>query len=1017
MKKYWQSIEEYQEIIRSKDLPDAEIEQERMPEFNIDGLEDKDSNNTSRRSFLKMLGFSVGYAAIAASCETPVRKAISYISQPEEIIPGQANYYASTFFDGHDYCSVLVKTREGRPIKIEGNTHSLITHGGTQARVQASVLNLYDLSRLHGPKKNQSDVSWDDIDSDVHQQLTAMAAANEKVVLLTSTIISPSTRQLITEFTEKYPNIEWMTYDEVSSSGMLDAYNISFGKRAIPEYKFDKAELIVGFNADFQGNWLLPVSFTKQYSKGRNLMNGQKSISQHIQYESNMSLTGSNADIRVPIKPSEEGIVLLNLYNEIARAEGATTYSAPTSKVDVHSLAHELLKNKGKSLLVSGTNDLNIQLIVNGINYLLGNYGHTINLNRSINIRQGYDADMTRLVNEMNDGTVAGLMMFNVNPAYSYVDHEKFTAGMKKVGFTLSFSGQMDESATLCEYVCPVNHYLESWDDAEAITGYISTQQPTINPIFKTRQFQSSLLKWIGKDTDYRNYISAYWENNFFPKQSEKVLFVDFWNQSIRHGIFNMEIEEASQAAFVPSELKARAGAESGIEMVLYEKVGIGTGDYANNPWLQELPDPISLATWDNYLCVGPAFAEEKGWETEDVVSIDGKIELPVLVQPGQAYGTVAIALGYGRQCEGKVANELGKNAYFLSNTADGYRNLTGKTVQIEATGSTYPLARTQSHNTMEGRAIVRETTLEQWKEDPKAGNEMHTDIAHQNATLYDIPKFEGFHWGMAINLHACTGCSNCVISCQAENNVAVIGKEQVRNRRIMHWIRIDRYYSDLAENPEVVHQPVMCQHCDNAPCENVCPVAATPHSDEGLNQMIYNRCIGTRYCMNNCPYKVRRFNWFKFQDNDDFDYNMNSEQEKLVLNPDVTVRSRGVVEKCSLCVQRIQEKKLEAKKEGRDLGGDEVQTACQQSCPANAIVFGNMLDPDSEISKVMKNPRTYQLLEQIHTLPSVNYVTKVRNVDPELKAQNYSKYYPVYGNQQLTDDHESAGSGDEHHH
>jgi len=1016
MKKYWQSIEEYQEIIRSKDVPEDEAVAERLPEFNLEGLEDKDITHSSRRSFLKMLGFSVGYAAIATSCETPVRKAISYMSQPEEITPGVANYYASSFFDGHDYCSVLVKTREGRPIKIEGNTHSKITQGGTQARVQASVLDLYDLSRLRGPLKDKTNVSWEDIDTEVLQQLTALAAADEKVVLLTSTIISPSTRYLISTFVEKYPNIEWITYDEVSSSATLEANQISFGKKAIPNYSFDKADIIVGFNADFHGNWLLPVSFTKQYSKGRSLMDGQKNISQHIQYESMMSLTGSNADIRVPIKPSDEAAVLLNLYNAIAKAKGETTHTAPASPVDIHNLAKDLLHKKGKSLVVSGTNDLNIQLIVNGINYLLGNYGNAIDLNKSILIRQGIDADMTRLVEEMNNGDIAGLMMFNVNPAYNYSEANKFTEGLKKVGFTLSFAETMDETAQLSQYVCPVNHYLESWDDAEPITGSYSTQQPTINPIFNTRQFQENILKWTtATDREVRKYIADYWKINLFPKQSEKLLFIDFWNHAIQYGTFNLDPEEANQPDFNPSKLYAKASADNGIELVLYEKVGIGTGQHANNPWLQELPDPVTLATWDNYVCVGPAFAEEKGWKTEDLVTVNGDIELPVLVQPGQLSGTIAIALGYGRNCDGKVANGLGENAYSLTNTTNGLRNLSGKIVTVEASGSTYPLARTQSHNTMEGRALVRETTLKEWKDDPKSGNEMHMDIANQNQSLYDIPKYEGFHWGMAINLNACTGCSNCVISCQAENNVAVIGKEQVRNRRIMHWIRIDRYYSDLAENPEVVHQPVMCQHCDNAPCENVCPVAATPHSDEGLNQMIYNRCIGTRYCMNNCPYKVRRFNWFKFIDNDDFDYNMNSEQEKLVLNPDVTVRSRGVVEKCSLCVQRIQEKKLEAKKEGRVLGPNEVKTACQQSCPGDAIVFGNMLDPESEISKVLENPRTYQLLEQLHTLPSLSYITKVRNMDPELKAQNYMKYYPVYGKKELPGDQGGDGHGQDH--
>jgi molybdopterin-containing oxidoreductase family iron-sulfur binding subunit len=429
--------------------------------------------------------------------------------------------------------------------------------------------------------------------------------------------------------------------------------------------------------------------------------------------------------------------------------------------------------------------------------------------------------------------------------------------------------------------------------------------------------------------------------------------------------------------------------------------MGIGCGKHANNPWLQEMPDPITTAVWDNYICIPPKYAEENNIAQEDVLSIDGEVELPALIQPGQAEGTIAVALGYGRTAAGKVAEGIGKNLYPFISYAGSDRKLSGKIVQLrKVAGKTYPLATTQTHHTMEGRPIVRETTLEQWLEKPNSGNEMHMNIVEQNLTLYEIPKYDAFHWGLAINLNACIGCGNCVISCQAENNVAVIGKEEIRNRRVMHWMRIDRYYSENADNPEVVHQPVLCQHCDNAPCENVCPVAATPHNDEGLNQMAYNRCIGTRYCMNNCPYKVRRFNWFEFANNDEFNYNMNSEQEKLVLNPDVTVRSRGVVEKCSFCVQRIQEKKLLAKKEGRQLDGNEVRTACQQSCPGNAIVFGNMNDPDSEISKLISNPRTYQLLEQLHTLPSVSYMTKVRNkekiMDPAARAAG-TEHHPSH--------------------
>ncbi len=988
MKKYWQSIEEYKQ--ESQPAPE-EIKQERSPEFSIEGLSDDEiKGRSNRRDFLKMLGFTVGYAAIATSCETPVRKAIPYLNQPQEIIPGVANYYASTFFDGQDFCSILVKTREGRPIKIEGNELSPITRGGTSARVQSSVLSLYDDARFKGPMKGKEDTDWDTVDGEIVAKLTKAGAEGKKIVLLTSSIISPATKRLIAEFQEKYPGSEWVTYDTISASAILEANAMQFGQKAIPSYHFCKADLIVGFNADFLGNWISPVEYSRQYTSRRNLVDGQ-SMSKHIQYESGMSLTGANADERISIRPSDEGAILLNLYNEIAGAVGASTFAAPKVAVDTKKLAKDLLKKKGKSLIVSGSNDLSIQLIVNAINYLLENYGQTIDLATPVYTRQGIDKDMSALISDMNSGSVGAIIMHNVNPAYDYPEPQKFAEGLGKIGLVVSTAERTDETADLAEYLCPDNHYLESWNDAEPKKGCYSMGQPAIRKIFNTRQFQDSLLKWIGAESDYSTYLESFWEENYFPQQDKFVLFTDFWYKFIHDGIMQIKEDAEEQPSFTEVLLKALPANTDGVELVLYEKMSLGSGKHANNPWLQEMPDPITTAVWDNYICVSPAYAEEHGISQEDVLSIDGKMELPALIQPGQAAGTIAVALGYGRTIAGKVAEGIGKNTFPFTNMLMGNRKLSGRVVQLDkVSGVTYPLATTQTHHTMEGRSIVRETTFKQWQEQPNSGNEMHMDIAKQNMTLYEIPEFAGFHWGMAINLNSCIGCGNCVISCQAENNVAVIGKEEVRNRRIMHWIRIDRYYSENAENPEVVHQPVMCQHCDNAPCENVCPVAATPHNDEGLNQMAYNRCIGTRYCMNNCPYRVRRFNWYEFTNNDEFNYNMNSEQEKLVLNPDVTVRSRGVVEKCSLCVQRIQEKKLQAKKEGRELADGDVKTACQQSCPGNAIVFGNMNDPDSEISRLLANPRTYQLMEQLHTLPSVNYMTRVRNKDKEIEHKDH---------------------------
>ena len=1003
MKKYWKSLEELKDINEGTNL-----KKEPEPEFSIEGLSEnevKTKMKSGRRDFLKMLGFSVGYATLASSCEQPVRKAIPYLSKPEEITPGVANHYASTFFDGHDYCSILVKVRDGRPIKIEGNELSSVTSGGTNARVQASVLNLYDSARLKNPLKKGEETDWETVDKEITAKLNEIAAKNGKIVILTSSVISPSTKKVFEDFKAKYPSTEVVAYDAVSYAAMRMANYKTFNKVAIPSYNFDKAEVIVGFNADFLGTWLSPIEFAGQYAETRDLTNGKKTMSKHYQFESTMSLTGSNADVRVAIKPSEEGVVLLNLYNKIASKSDMPAFDVEKSPVNIDKVAEDLLSHQGKGLVVSGTNDVYIQAIVNAINFLLDNPGGTFNFETTLQTKQGCDQVAEELIDQMNNGDVAGMFLYNVNPAYDYFDKEKFINGLKKTGLIVSFSETNDETAKLANWVCPDHHFLESWNDAEPYSGKYSLSQPAIHNIFNTRQAQESLLKWAGIETDFHSYIQKYWEENLFGLQDEYLTFTDFWNHTLQKGVFEIAPEPLECPLYNFDFLneavnKLRENTLSGeLELVVYEKIGTGTGKYANNPWLQELPDPISKVVWDNYLAVSPTYAKENGLEQEDIVKINGTIELPVVIQPGQPYGTASIAIGYGRTDAGKVGTGVGINVFGLGMFKNGSKQYNAASITVEKTGKTYPIASTQTYHTMEGRPIVRETVLKEWENEPKSGNELHEINVEKATTLYKKPHYKGFHWGLGVDLNKCTGCSACVIACQAENNVAVIGKEEVKRKRIMHWMRIDRYYSTVnegrgaeiePENPEVVHQPVMCQHCDNAPCENVCPVAATPHSKEGLNQMAYNRCIGTRYCMNNCPYRVRRFNWYQYVDNDKFDYNFNDELSKMVLNPDVVVRERGVAEKCSMCVQRIQEKKLEAKKESRVPYDGEIKPACVQACPSKALVFGDMNDKSSKISKVVENPRTYNLLEELHTLASVSYLTKVRNKDYEPETKDW---------------------------
>lgn len=976
MKSYWRSLEERQNPEQFKiDDARAEIDQKR-------DLMKKDAGS-SRRDFLKTFGFSIAGAAVVASCKKPVEKAIPFLVKPEEVTPGMANYYASTYFEGNEYCSILVKVRDGRPIKIEGNDLSPVTRQGTSARVQASLLNLYDDARFRGPQKNGEPLPWTKIDAEITESLQQLDTSGKKVVLLTSSVISPSTRAIIEAFQKVYPRVWWLRYDAVSATGILKANQLSFGKAVIPDYHFDRAKVIVSFGADFLGTWLAPVEYAKKYAQGRDLTR-QAEMSRHYQFEAGLSLTGANADVRFPVKPSEELLLLKQLYNRLCLSGGLPPAAGDgQSPVDLTALAEELTRHAGEALVVSGSNDYRLQLLVNAINHLLGNYGKTITFDRPLLTRQASDEEFALFLTALAAGEVGGVICHGVNPVYDHPEGEKIAALLKNLPLSVSFSDRIEETTAVCTYVCPEPHYLESWGDAEPKTGSFSLMQPAIRRLFDSRQPQESLMKWAGQEINYYEYLRQYWEKELFPKQALFDGFRQFWNDTLQKGVFELPAANSPLAwseTGLTEALEAAGPASQGWELVLTESVALGNGKFANNPWLQELPDPVAKISWDNFASVPVKWAEENGVTNESVITING-LELPVFVQPGQAPQTISVALGYGRTVAGKVGDNLGVNLYPLQPVENGVRKFFLTGVNVELTGKRYPLAISQTHHSMEGRPIVRETAFGAWKVNPAAGNELHAIHESKMVTLYEKKEFKGHHWGMAVDLNACIGCGNCAISCQAENNIQVVGKEQVRNRRIMHWIRIDRYFSEQPENPRVSFQPVMCQHCDNAPCENVCPVAATPHSDEGLNQMAYNRCVGTRYCINNCPYRVRRFNWFQFVNNEKFDYASNSDLGRMVLNPDVTVRSRGVVEKCSFCVQRIQDKKQLAKIEGRPLRDGEIQPACVQSCPSNALVFGDMNDPESKISKLMADPRNYHLLEELHTLPSVGYLTKVRNV------------------------------------
>lgn len=1016
-KKYWQSFGE----LNQSEAYNKEVKDEFKEELPFVGDESKSFLETAapRRDFLKYLGFSTAAAAVAASCEMPVKKAIPFANKPEDIVPGISNYYATTYVQDGDVVSVLAKVRDGRPIKIEGNDLSPITKGGTSARVQASVLDLYDTARLRFPTIDGKEVTFEAIDK------ALAGAVGGNVVILTSTITSPSTKAIIAEFLAKNPGSRHVTYDAVSYSAMLQANEATYGVRGIPSYHFENAKAIVSLGADFLGTWLSPVEFSKQYASGKKIDEKNPSMSKHIHFESVASLTGSNADEKYLHRPSETGPIAAALLSAV-NGQAVTGISDAKLKAGIEKAAKALNENKGAALVVAGSNDVNVQIIVNAINNAIGAGGYTINWGVLNHQRAGVDADFVRLVEDMNAGIVNTLLVYGANPAYTWFDAEKFKAGLKKVRTTVSFASKVDETAELCKFVVPDHHYLESWGDAEAKTGHFSFIQPTIYPLFKTRQWQDSLLKWSGNTSDYLAYLKNFW--------SAKLGGQTGWDKALQDGVISIGESAIKPGSFNGAAVGAAvAAATSGkkggkYELVLYEKVGIGAGQGASNPWLQELPDPVTRATWDNYVIVSPALARtmldidlNNGGQADayevnppkkvvKVVANGKEISLPVLIIPGTHPDTIGIAVGYGRSNNiGKAAAGVGQNAFPLASISNGVVSFSNSSVEITVTGEKYPVALTQTHNrydTTQGNRteVMKELTLADYKKHPteireERDNELKPwgglEKFESQGTIYPVFDRPGIKWGMSVDLNTCTGCGACVVACNAENNVSVVGKPEVLRGHEMHWLRIDRYYSGDMDNPNVVFQPLMCQHCDNAPCENVCPVAATNHSSEGINQMTYNRCIGTRYCANNCPYKVRRFNWSDYTGSDSFGnnqegivndvvLNMNDDLTRMVLNPDVTVRSRGVIEKCSFCVQRLQESKLKAKKESRPMVDSDIKVACQQACPTNAITFGNANDKHSAITMVRtENPnRQFYVLEQLHVLPGVTYLAKVRNTE-----------------------------------
>jgi len=1009
-KNIWKSIKEYQENPEVLKAKLNEYQEGVTDDFNPD-----DMNKFSRRKFLAVLAASTAYAATACTSYRDKGEIVPYVDRPEEILPGKPTYYASTFYDDGISYGILVKTREGRPIKIEGNPDDFINKGKIPSKVHASILNLYDPERLQYPKVNNKKSSWENIDQEIVDKLGTAQENNKEIAFITNPITSPTTKKVIKEFIKKYSKTRVYTTQLVNQNNRIAAWNKSFNQNIIPSIKWDEAKVILALESDFLGRDGNTTENRILYSASRDIVN-TKLLSKLYSIEAGMSLTGMNADVRLRLKPQIQFELLLGIINELIKIGGISESNVDQNVLNLvnsvrleniasenglelnklKTLAKDLADNKGKSIVYAGdVLPIETHILVNLLNELLDSSSLYNFDNAFVNNDQlSNDVELNNLVAKMNDGTVGIVIHFDSNPCYELATGLKYEEALEKVETVISLSESPNETNALSKYVLPLNNVLESWGDHQTRNGQITLQQPVISPLFETLQKETILLNWIyGKSEEndrYQTYLKKSLKESVHKSGNFASDYQTFWHTALHDGVIktspiNIDIAQHDQSSV--SKLQTHL---SGITVILQDNYTFGTGKYANNGWLQELPHPVSKIAWDNFAAISPNTAEEYNLSNDDLikVAIDGReVELPAFIQPGMAEKTIVVELGYGRINSGEVANQVGFNVNVLMNIRKSSQYIFDD-ASITKTGSVYKLASTQEHHSLNdefvkdlhlSRKIIQEGTLEEYNNNPHFLHENK----HEIFSITEAHKYKNEKWAMSIDLNKCLGCSECVSSCNVENNVPVVGKDQVARGREMHWIRLDRYYSGTPEEPIVSTQPMLCQHCDNAPCENVCPVNATNHSPDGLNQMAYNRCVGTRYCSNNCPYKVRRFNFYNFRDNF-ADAHYDNELTYLVNNPEVTVRSRGVIEKCTFCVQNILEARENAIRDGRELQADEVKTSCQSACPTEAIVFGDSNNPDSTVTKHREHDLSYHVLEELNVRPNVTYLAKIRNTDTE---------------------------------
>jgi len=972
---YWRSLEEL--------AGTPEFQELLQREFPANASEWNDP--VGRREFLKLMGASLALAGLTSCNSQPGDKIVPYVRAPEEVIPGKPLFFATAMSLGGIATGLLVESHIGRPTKVEGNPQHPGSLGATDAFAQASLLTLYDPDRAQVVSNAGTVSTWNTF-------VTALATRLEASKLpeggglrvLTETVTSPTLAQQLKAVQAKYPQAKCHQYEPANRDAVHAGSRLAFGEVVTTAYRVDKADVIVALGADFLTSGPGNVRYARDFAARRHVEPGGSAMNRLYAVESTPSLTGAAADHRLPLRQTEiEGFA-----SALAKATGVDTQAvawnpSPDQAKWVAAVAKDLQQHRGTSLVVAGDEQPPIvHALVHAMNHALGNAGQTVVYTDPVEASPAdQTASLSALAADMLAGRVEALLILGGNPVFTAPADLRFAEAMAKVPFRAHLSLYNDETSTLCHWHIPEAHYLEAWSDTRAYDGTVSIQQPLITPLYGGRSGHEVLAALLGEPGKSSYDIVR----DFWRAQRRSADFELFWRKALHDGV----IPDTALPPRVPAWKASfngqpgQAPAPGSLEILFRTDASIWDGRFANNGWLQELPKPLTKLTWDNAALVSPATAARLGLRNEDLVelALDGrKLTAPVWILPGQAHDSVTLHLGYGRSRAGRAGTGIGVNAYRLR-ASTAVWHATGLT--LAKTGQRYRLASTQEHQTMQGRNLVRTGTLEEYRKHPDFAQEMGR-APEKDLTLYPAYPYEGYAWGMTIDLNACTGCNACVVACQAENNIPVVGKDQVTRGREMHWIRIDRYYRDKPDNPDTLHQPVLCMQCENAPCEVVCPVGATVHSSEGLNDQVYNRCVGTRYCSNNCPYKVRRFNFLHYADDQ-------TPSLQLLHNPNVTVRSRGVMEKCTYCVQRISAARIQAKREDRDIRDGEVVTACQAACPSQAIVFGNINDPKSRVSQLKATPRNYGLLEDLNTRPRTSYLARLRNPNPELEKSETS--------------------------